>query len=170
MDHSRNDDDLERRLDEFYAHAQQPPTPAAMWMRLAPMLDDAPSDVVKNGWQTPAPAIQIDSLPPHLSSARMQHVRHIWPLGAVIAALLLIALAVGIFAELGNQRGSQKTQVIATPASACGAHSIRADLLNDLTLNTITMTSPDEGWAAGQVGDSQNESGIILHYTKCHWS
>ena len=170
MDHSRNDDNLERRLDAYYAHAQRPPASAAVWIRLAPMLDTKRSDVATNDWHAPTPEMLIDSPPAHGPSAGRQHPRRIWPLGAIIAALLLIALAVGIFAELGNQRGSHKTQLITTPASACDAHAIRADLPNDLTLNTITMTAPDEGWAAGQVGDSQNESGIILHYTKCHWS
>jgi hypothetical protein len=170
MDHSRNNDDLERRLDEYYAHAQRPPTPAATWMRLAPILDEGPSDAVTNGWHALAPEIQIDSLPADISLARRQNPRRIWPLGAVFAALLLIALAVGIFAELGNQRGSHKTQVTSTPAAVCDAHSIRADLPNGMTLNTITMTAPDEGWAAGQVGDSQNESGLILHYIHCRWS
>lgn len=170
MDHSRNDDDLERRLDEYYAYAQRPPTSTAIWTRLAPMLDDRPSDVAMNSWHAPASEMLIESPPTHGLSTGRQYVRHIWPLGAVIAALLLIALSVGIFAELGNQRGSHKTQLIATPASICDAHSIRADLPNDMTLNTITMTAPDEGWAAGKVGDSQNESGIILHYTNCRWS
>src|SRR5690242_2215416 len=106
MDHSRSDDDLERRLDEYFAHAQRSPTPAAIWARLAPILDDEPGNVAANGWHTPAPAIQIDSPPAHAPLARRQRPRHIWPFGAVIAALLLVALAVGLFAELGNQRGS----------------------------------------------------------------
>jgi hypothetical protein len=170
MDHSRSDDDLERRLDEYFAHAQRPPTPAAIWVRLAPMLDDVPRDAATNGRHAPAPKTTIDSTPVRATSARRQRPRHIWPFGAVIAALLLVALAVGLFAELGNQRGSHKIQVTMTPAPQCDAHSIHADLPNDLTLNTITMTAQDEGWAAGQVGDAQNESGIILHYTHCRWS
>lgn len=169
MDHSRSDDDLERRLDEYFAHAQRPPTPAAIWVRLAPMLDDVPRDAATNGRHAPAPETTIDSTPLRATSARRQRPRHIWPFGAVIAALLLVALAVGLFAELGNQRGSHKIQVTMTPAPQCDAHSIHADLPNDLTLNTITMTAQDEGWAAGQVGDAQNESGIILHYTHCRW-
>src|SRR5689334_21858905 len=130
MDHPRNDDDLERRLDDYYVHAQRPPTPTATWARLAPMLDDEPSDVAMNGWHALTPEMLIDSSPVRASSAGRQHPRRMWPLGAVIAALLLVALAVGIFAELGNQRGSHKTQVITTPMPTCDAHSIRADLPN----------------------------------------
>lgn len=170
MDHPHDDDALERRLDEYYAHAQRPPTSAAVWMRLAPTLDDGPSDVATNGWHAPAPDMLTDSPPVRTSSSGRQHARHIWPLGAVIAALLLIVLAVGIFVELGSQRGSHKIQVTTTPAPACDAKDIRADLPHDMTLTTMTMTAPDEGWAAGNVQDSQNYSGIILHYAHCGWT
>lgn len=170
MDHSRSDDDLERRLDEYFAHAQRPPSTTAMWARLAPMLAGEPGDVATNGWHAPAPETPVDIPIARPAAARRRHTRHIWPYGAVIVALLLVALAVGLFAELGNQRGSHNTQIITTPPPACDAHSIHADLPKDLTLNTITMTSPDEGWAAGLVRDAQGESGIILHYTHCRWS
>lgn len=170
MDHSRSDDDLERRLDKYFAHAERPPVHNAIWARLAPMLDGEPGNVATNGRHTPAPETLVDMTLARPSAARRQRARHIWPFGAVIAALLLVALAVGIFAELGNQRGSHKIQVTTTPAPACDGHSIHADLPNDMTLNTITMTGPDEGWAAGSVGDSQNISGVILHYTRCRWS
>ncbi len=169
MDQQHDDDMLERRLNEYYAHAQPGPAPTATWARLAPMLDQAPSDIATNGWRATIPdRLMHTSLTPAATGGKPQ-TRRIWTLGAVFAALLLIALAVGIFTELGNQRGSHKNQVITPPAPTCSAKSISADLPNGLTLHTITMTAPDEGWAVGNAS-SVSSAGIILHYSQCRWS
>lgn len=154
----RNDldqDALERRLEDYYDHASRPPTPKTTWAKVAARLEEEPLEMSSQAGLYPQPA----------TSQRTRRPRALPAAGAIVAALLLIALAGALFAELGGRRTSQ-TNPAATPRiKATATATAKDDIPAGAYLYTMTMTSPDSGWAAGYV----DGAGLILQYSDSHW-
>lgn len=91
-----------------------------------------------------------------------------------VAAMLIIALGGALFALLANQRhpqahGRGQTTVGGQP-TACAPGQISAPSLREAYITRIAMTSPDEGWAVGSLGNpEQSITSLILHYSHCRW-
>ncbi len=152
----RNDvdhDALERRLEDYYDHASQPPTPSTTWANVAARLEAEPLEM----------SSEVDPYLRPASTQRTRRPRALPAAGALVAALLLTALAGALFAELGGRRTNQ-TNPAETPQVKATA-TVQDDIPAGAYLYTLTMTSPDSGWAAGYV----NGAGLILQYSHSHW-
>jgi hypothetical protein len=94
---------------------------------------------------------------------------------ALPAAIILIALSVGLFGLLGPQlrRHTTPAAATATPTpTSCSASDLRASLPPQSDVQDISMTSPRDGWAVGSVGAPINATAphsLILRFQNCQW-
>ena len=122
------------------------------------------------------------SRPPHQSPPTptpTRRPRSIWR-GVIptIAAVLLIALSVALFAGLHQSRGGVGASPTSHPVPSCAPSDITASFptsgaLDGPYFDGVQMLSPTDGWALGmyQTGSlsTPTDHSFILHFTNCHW-
>src|SRR5262245_12766259 len=167
MNDQERDAGLERRLEAYYDHAPQPPTKDATWAHLAVHLtvrqadDIAPQAATRQHGAKDIPAETSRQLQYTGASRRRSRV---WATaGALVAALLVVALAGTLFAELGRHRAGRPSPAATPKASA--TPEIRANMPVGTDITAMTMTTPNTGWAVGDV----NGAGLILQYSQRSW-
>ncbi|HEX2348822.1 MAG TPA: zf-HC2 domain-containing protein, partial [Ktedonobacterales bacterium] len=97
-----------------------------------------------------------------------------------VAAVLLVALLVGVFWTLPHIRRQAAPAATATVAIsppivgpvACAPGATSINLPANTVLSDMALTSPTDGWAVGGTMSDQGymTQGVIMRFSKCKWS
>lgn len=95
-----------------------------------------------------------------------------WPYFALVAAVIITALAATLFGVLGPRLRQANAPKHVT---GCAPGAIKAALPANAILDGISMDSPTDGWAVGEIPgpngnpESPSSSSLLLHYQNCAW-
>lgn len=95
---------------------------------------------------------------------------------ALPAVVALVALLAALFGVFGAQLRRGKSSVVTgsgTPTpTACAPSALKATLPANAFVSDLSMTSPRDGWAVGEIGLPQQAtapSALMLRFQNCQW-
>ncbi|HET9111389.1 MAG TPA: zf-HC2 domain-containing protein [Ktedonobacterales bacterium] len=115
-----------------------------------------------------AGATVADPRPPRRTSRRPSLA-----LPAVVALVALLAALFGVFgAQLRRGTSSAVTGSGTPTPTACAPSALKATLPANAFISDISMTSPRDGWAVGQIGSPQQANAphtLMMRFQNCQW-
>lgn len=99
--------------------------------------------------------------------------RPVWP--ALLAAIVIVALMVGVFAELAHRSGTgpagrHQTQTSANTQPTCAADRVGAQIPANADVTALTVPAGGDGWAIYDAIDDQSTPSQLLRLHNCIWT